>query len=97
MNSSVNSNQPRRQRVVAIGHSHLGALQFYCAEEDPAFELQFMQLLTKDLDPKVSPDAARNFENAVQHELELTDLFALLLSGNAVSYTHLTLPTNREV
>ena len=31
------------------------------------------------------------------HQSELSDILAKLLTPKAVSYTHLTLPTNREV
>ena len=36
--------------------------------------------------------------NIVEHQCELSDLLGLIsISAGAVSYTHLTLPTNREV
>ena len=42
-------------------------------------------------------DALIHFTNAKRGQCDVQDLFTIMMKLPAVSYTHLTLPTNREV
>ena len=81
---------PEKKLRSSFSRPGLAEVLAYRAHVDNAME----RLLEREIEGKLEPEAARRIVLGVNHEEQHQEL---LLTDIPVSYTHLTLPTNREV
>ena len=93
---------PHRRKLFARSGHLAGPLAFLtllagCSstpdDAPPAQPLRFAALVA----PRVGPDPERPPERPTAEEVLLEVVTSLSIESDPVSYTHLTLPTNREV
>jgi hypothetical protein len=80
----VSGSKNLNKRVLAVGHSHLGALEFFASLNNPMhdFQIEFMQLLSEEFAYSTGPDAEVRLIQTLRKKAAQCDLAILCISGN---------------